>query len=74
MNRRTVLKGGLSVATSAPRVVLAPLVTMEPPGEDPREVIKRLSLRISALMNEVEEYDMVSIRPAARQEKAVHTY
>lgn len=74
MNRRTVLKGGLAVAASAHGVAFAPDLTMGPPVEDPRDVIKRLSWQIASLMDEVEEFDMISIQPKRRQERAVHTY
>jgi len=74
MNRRTVLKGGLAVAVAGHGAAVAPDLTMGPPAEDPREAIKRLSWQIASLMDEVDEYDMVSIRPKGRQDKAVHTY
>ncbi|MCA0345312.1 MAG: hypothetical protein LCH99_37180 [Proteobacteria bacterium] len=74
MDRRTVLKGGLAVAASAHGIALAPDLSMGFPVEDPRDIIKRLSWQIAALMDEVAEYDMVSIQPAGKREKAVHTY
>lgn len=74
MNRRTVLKGGLAVAVAGHGSALAPEVAVVPPVEDPREAIKRLSWQIASLMDEVAEYDMVSIQPKRRQERAVHTY
>lgn len=74
MNRRTVLKGGLVVAVAGHGAAMAPDRTMGPPVEDPREAIKRLSWQIASLMDEVEEYDMVSIQAKRRQEKAVNTY
>ncbi len=74
MDRRTVLKGGLAVAVAGHGAAIAPDRTMGPPVEDPRDVIKRLSWQIASLLDEVEEYDMVSIQPKRRQEKAVHTY
>lgn len=74
MDRRTVLKGGLVIAATAHTAAVSPEAVTEPPLEDPRITIQRLSWQIAGLLDQVPDYDLISIQASSRQKHPVQTF
>ena len=75
MKRREILKAGIVFAAASPAVALAPDVAPvdQYAAEDARLEVRRLSLRISELLDGIQDYERIVITARSVGPWAIYT-